>query len=29
VPVVVMNRGMQDNPQALIDAIRRTLRRAV
>ena len=28
VPVVVMNRGMQDNPEALIEAIRRTLRSA-
>ena len=28
VPVVVMNRGMQDNPEALIEAIRRSLRRA-
>jgi hypothetical protein len=28
VPVVVMNRGMQDNPEALIEAVRRSLRRA-
>jgi len=28
VPVVVMNRGMQENPEALIEAIRRTLRAA-
>jgi len=28
VPVVVMSRSMQDNPEALIEAIRRTLRDA-